>query len=53
MFVAIDVALCLIVGCSVVSLVFFDAIVGWWTAGGGVSLCCGLARHVLKMLLRS
>ena len=44
MFVAIDVALCLIVGCSVVSLVFFDAIVGWWTAGGGyLSVAVSLA----------
>ena len=33
MLVALDVSLCLIVGCCVVSLVFFATIVEWWTAG--------------------
>ena len=33
MLVALDVAVCLIVGCCVVSLVVFTAILAWWTAG--------------------
>ena len=33
MLVTLDVELCLIVGCCVVSIVFFAAIVAWWTAG--------------------
>ena len=33
MLVVLDVALCLIFGCFVVSLVVVAAIVAWWTAG--------------------
>ena len=33
MLFVLDVALCLIVGCCVVSLVVFAEIVAWWTAG--------------------
>ena len=33
MLVVLDVAVCLIVGCCVVSLVIFAAILAWWTYG--------------------
>ena len=33
MILFLDVAVCLIVGCCVVPLVGFAAVVAWWTAG--------------------